>query len=344
MRNLVRISALTILAVLMLSVPASAHPGRTDANGGHTDHSTGEYHYHHGYPAHDHYDMDGDGDLDCPFNFDDKTGENSGGSGYGSSSNNLHSTSGDSSSKDTDTDKDTGGTGIHPIAIIGVSAVVLYALYALIRAYVEERMKEKELRNKNAAILRNLGCEDVEVPKNIILLEDGTPALGYISDSKPFGAYTVYITRKGTRFHASPNCSRGGSACHIWNLPKGMLPCKNCASRLGKFTKTPKWYVQIKRKDTAHLPSLPAAVRNPDIQDQVVDSSEKTTVQRLNSSMITTAEYCRGVIYLTFRNGESYAYYNVPRSVYDDFVKAQSPAKYYQDNIHGSYPYAPYHE
>lgn len=33
---------------------ASAHPGHTDAAGGHWDSSTGEYHYHHGYPAHQH--------------------------------------------------------------------------------------------------------------------------------------------------------------------------------------------------------------------------------------------------------------------------------------------------
>lgn len=59
---------------LSVSVSAFAHSGRTDANGGHTNHSTGEYHYHHGYPAHQHSDMDGDGELDCPFYFEDKTG------------------------------------------------------------------------------------------------------------------------------------------------------------------------------------------------------------------------------------------------------------------------------
>ena len=55
------------------SLIASAHPGRTDSNGGHTNHSTGEYHYHHGYNAHNHYDIDGDGDKDCPYNFKDTT-------------------------------------------------------------------------------------------------------------------------------------------------------------------------------------------------------------------------------------------------------------------------------
>ena len=64
-----------------------AHPGRTDSAGGHTDHSTGEYHYHHGYFAHDHDDMDGDGDIDCPYDFDDQTGVNSGSSSSSDSDN-----------------------------------------------------------------------------------------------------------------------------------------------------------------------------------------------------------------------------------------------------------------
>ena len=59
---------------LCLSVIVFAHPGGTDSTGGHTDRSTGEYHYHHGYSAHQHSDMDGDGNLDCPYSFDDKTG------------------------------------------------------------------------------------------------------------------------------------------------------------------------------------------------------------------------------------------------------------------------------
>lgn len=69
---------LSIILICLLTVPASAHPGRTDGSGGHYDHDTGEYHYHHGYGAHDHYDMDGDGDIDCPYDFDDQTSQNSG--------------------------------------------------------------------------------------------------------------------------------------------------------------------------------------------------------------------------------------------------------------------------
>lgn len=61
------IMLLIITCLCSLSLPASAHSGRTDSNGGHYDHSTGEYHYHHGYPEHQHYDINGDGVKDCPY-------------------------------------------------------------------------------------------------------------------------------------------------------------------------------------------------------------------------------------------------------------------------------------
>lgn len=76
---------LSLLLVLSAAPSALAHPGRTDANGGHTDHSTGEYHYHHGYPAHQHYDIDGDGKPDCPYDFKDNTRSSSSSSSSGSS-------------------------------------------------------------------------------------------------------------------------------------------------------------------------------------------------------------------------------------------------------------------
>jgi len=44
-------AALIIILILFLALlptNATAHPGRTDAEGGHRDSSTGEYHYHTG--------------------------------------------------------------------------------------------------------------------------------------------------------------------------------------------------------------------------------------------------------------------------------------------------------
>ena len=77
-----KIGFFAFIFIMIISVPFSvyAHPGRTDASGGHRVSSTGEYHYHHGYSAHQHRDMDNDGDLDCPYNFIDKTEYSSGAS------------------------------------------------------------------------------------------------------------------------------------------------------------------------------------------------------------------------------------------------------------------------
>lgn len=78
----------TIVILTLMVCPALAHPGGTDSRGGHTDHSTDEYHYHHGYSAHQHKDVDGDGDLDCPYDFIDKTGKTSGSNSTNYSENN----------------------------------------------------------------------------------------------------------------------------------------------------------------------------------------------------------------------------------------------------------------
>lgn len=43
-----------IAIISLISNFSIAHKGRTDADGGHYDNSTGEYHYHHGYSEHQH--------------------------------------------------------------------------------------------------------------------------------------------------------------------------------------------------------------------------------------------------------------------------------------------------
>ena len=80
MRKRYLIPILACILLLSCCTAAYAHPGATDANGGHYDHSTGEYHYHHGYPAHQHTDGK------CPYDFDDRTGWNSGPSTSGNDS------------------------------------------------------------------------------------------------------------------------------------------------------------------------------------------------------------------------------------------------------------------
>ena len=54
MRKTSIVASLLLISAFSLSISVSAHPGRTDAQGGHYETSTGKYHYHHGYSAHQH--------------------------------------------------------------------------------------------------------------------------------------------------------------------------------------------------------------------------------------------------------------------------------------------------
>lgn len=65
------IHLLTFLMLLATGLTAVAHPGKTDADGGHNDYVHGGYHYHHGYSAHQHpngvcpYEENDDERYDC---------------------------------------------------------------------------------------------------------------------------------------------------------------------------------------------------------------------------------------------------------------------------------------
>lgn len=90
MRKMLLTVGALLAAVGLCCAGAFAHSGGTDANGGHWNHKTGEYHYHHGYPAHQHTNGI------CPYDYDDQTGASSGSSG-GSSSSSVNSSSGGAS-------------------------------------------------------------------------------------------------------------------------------------------------------------------------------------------------------------------------------------------------------
>lgn len=138
-----RLLAFLLAFLLLLSPTVLAHSGKTDANGGHYDRSTGEYHYHHGYPAHQHYDMDGDGIIDCPYDFDDKTDHSSrNGSG---SSHAVQSTPRPSPQKSDDSKAKHISAGEIVVFVILAPIVVLYAFMFIgepILALID-RIKEK---------------------------------------------------------------------------------------------------------------------------------------------------------------------------------------------------------
>lgn len=138
-----RLLAFLLAFLLLLSPAALAHSGKTDANGGHYDRSTGEYHYHHGYPAHQHYDKDGDGIIDCPYDFDDKTDHSS--RSDSGSSHAVQSTPRPSPQKSDDSKAKHISVGEIVVFVILAPIVVLYAFMFIgepILALID-RIKEK---------------------------------------------------------------------------------------------------------------------------------------------------------------------------------------------------------
>lgn len=57
------------------------------------------------------------------------------------------------------------------------------------------------------------------------------------------------------------------------------------------------------------------------------------------SSIISAVKYSDNTLYLTFNNDRTYAYQNVPQSVYEDLSKAPSKGEYFHENIKNIYPY-----
>jgi hypothetical protein len=113
--------ALMLLVSCFVTVLVFAHGGRTDANGGHYDRSTGEYHYHHGYPAHQHTDGV------CPYDYDDKT--------------NHYSASEDDSTDTTRREKQK-ETAIDVLLIVIGIAVIVISVYIPVLAGKKKQKKE----------------------------------------------------------------------------------------------------------------------------------------------------------------------------------------------------------
>lgn len=138
-----RLLAFLLAFLLLLHPTVLAHSGKTDANGGHYDRSTGEYHYHHGYPAHQHYDMDGDGVADCPYDFDDKTDHSS--RSDSGSSHAVQSTPRPSPQKSDDSKAKHISVGEIVVFVILAPIVVLYAFMFIGEPILSliDRIKEK---------------------------------------------------------------------------------------------------------------------------------------------------------------------------------------------------------
>lgn len=316
-----------LLLFAMLPVPVSAHPGKTDSAGGHTDRSTGEYHYHHGYGEHDHYDMDGDGIVDCPYDFDDQTDHDSGSSDI-SSNNYVYDPPATRStippiimttgSPKTDKAVEEAKTVPHWVywVFVIMSAVVFGSICAVrsknteieamqnrhyselaevgkkharelseqerrlladaeyqkkcFESQIEEKDRlrsdaeeEKEkVQRKLHYVYENINTGDVyfpeepfipahirkiAIPDDVYFTKDHIPVKGVLTQTAPFGTYTVYVASKSTIFHENPSCANTSvKPVHIFEAAKTCRPCIRCG--YGHTRNIPDWYTQLQRE------------------------------------------------------------------------------------------------
>lgn len=97
------------------------------------------------------------------------------------------------------------------------------------------------------------------------------------------------------------------------------------------------WLRNKKRKKTSS--SNTTECKTSQVAHDYKPPKKKASSCKLKSSAISEVEFVNDVIYVTFINGGTYAYYNVPREIYDGLVNAQSPGKYFHEKINGIYPY-----
>lgn len=267
-----RIAVTLLLAAMICCVAGFAHPGRTDANGGHWDRSTGTYHYHHGYPAHQHTNGI------CPYDFDDQTGANSGSSSSGTSN------SYNSSSYTRPSKQDTGGfegeqTTTELTKEGSIVDTVLFLvlvgwpgfiwIWAIIdgwryrrrrardyKAIEERRAASLKQQEEEAERKRQEEAERLQIERDGFLLAyEGKSLNDLIPPPKgcymnvfalpcgpgdgEWGEYTAYITPKGQAFHTRPVCgSAHGKPENITLARKGRVPCARCCKNLPTLV----WY------------------------------------------------------------------------------------------------------
>jgi hypothetical protein len=295
-----------LLAALLLCVPALpvfAHTGKTDANGGHYDSATGEYHYHHGYPAHSHWDMDGDGVIDCPHDFDDQTNHND-----------SNPTSSDDTRSDGLTYTDGYEAGYEAGYRYGKTDANMDIKDQTDKAYEEGRkqgykegqsdtlasIKEAEVQAKKDGVLAVLGIELAMIGPAAVLYESFVDKLE-----------NWRMRRKKKKVKSTP--------------PK---PATQPNSKPKPEPTPPK-----------HEPFTYTPNPDPPKPPRLGPADEEFTIIR-RSSFIAAVCHKNGHLYVKTTQGDYFMYYNVPKSVYLNFMNATSMGRFFNQYIANNYPFS----
>ena len=264
---------LSIICFSLTNTIAFAHPGSLDENGGHFDHSTGEYHYHHGYPAHQHINGE------CPYDFDNKTRTESSGNSDGTSKSTSTIIS-DYGEKQKDEDTGNGGL-ILIVTCLGILlGIILYALIIVqwrsinVKRQIKENAERLEWEKKN----NKQRMQEIREEQRrdqfysyyfklyaFIPAQDfvAIPSYAYIKNNHPatygegiYGRYTVYISKTGNRYHRNPQCTTTRLvAMNYIDVKYDHKPCQKCVRELFPNLRWYDEYARIKKiKLKYHIP------------------------------------------------------------------------------------------
>lgn len=219
-----------------------AHGGQTDSQGGHWDHSTGEYHYHHGYPAHQHENGE------CLYDFDDKTGENSGepSTNHQSEKPNhdyeaeleaeFSALEAAKERKEREEQELQHKKNVH-LLVAGSIAIVVLLIVSISfnnagKEEMEEKRREDERRRQEEQerselfdnYLNHSIRSSVHMPMDTWIGDDNLPT----SSTEPWGRYTVYISRSGQKYHCKKGCSGANVKINYSQISQLRERCARC--------------------------------------------------------------------------------------------------------------------
>lgn len=60
---------------------------------------------------------------------------------------------------------------------------------------------------------------------------------------------------------------------------------------------------------------------------------------QIESSHLSDVEWSQGVLTITFRDGASYEYYDVPQGIFQELLAAGSPGRFFRENIKGQFDF-----
>lgn len=118
----------------------------------------------------------------------------------------------------------------------------------------KRKIKEDMRQSQNMAILKRIspGTEEyVKLPAGVQLDLKCIPVKGFVTEARPFGDYTVYVSANGSCYHRKESCCKGARPVHLFSLPGKIEACKTCTRNWPHESIVPEWYRQIKNGNTS---------------------------------------------------------------------------------------------